>query len=129
MMPLPHRLPRSEIGWQVPPWATRAEPPRDAFQYQTMVTESVAPLALIRWHHRFDSRPELIRNHTHSRHRSIVAGQRLPIRETRPKPLPKQLVNALIASASDGRLPRFDDHGFAAGLAAWTSNDFWARPR
>ena len=47
MMPLPHRLPRSEIGWQVPPWATRAEPPRDAFQYQTMVTESVAPLALI----------------------------------------------------------------------------------
>ena len=84
MMPLPHRLPRSEIGWQVPPWATRAEPPRDAFQYQTMVTESVAPLALIRWHHRFDSRPELIRNHTHSRHRSIVAGQRLPIRETRP---------------------------------------------
>ena len=84
MMPLPHRLPRSEIGWQVPPWATRAEPPRDAFQYQTMVTESVAPLALIGWHHRFDSRPELIRNHTHSRHRSIVAGQRLPIRETRP---------------------------------------------
>jgi hypothetical protein len=84
MMPLPHRLPRSEIGWQVPPWATRAEPPRDAFQYQTMVTESVAPLVLIRWHHRFDSRPELIRNHTHSRHRSIVAGQRLPIRETRP---------------------------------------------
>src|SRR5512135_914961 len=64
MMPLPHRLPRSEIGWQVPPWATRAEPPRDAFQYQTMVTESVAPLALIGWHHRFDSRPELIRNHT-----------------------------------------------------------------
>ena len=85
MMPLPHRLPRSEIGWQVPPWATRAEPPRDAFQYQTMVTESVAPLALIRWHHRFDSRPELIRNHTHPRHRSIVAGQRLPIRETRPR--------------------------------------------
>jgi len=31
---------------------------------------------------RFDSRPELIRNHTHSRHRSIVAGQRLPIRKT-----------------------------------------------
>src|SRR5208282_1368893 len=59
MMPLPHRLPRSEIGWHVPPWATRAEPPRDAFQYQTMVTESVAPLTLIRWHHRFDSRPEL----------------------------------------------------------------------
>src|SRR4029077_216583 len=85
MMPLPHRLPRSEIGWQVPPWATRAEPPRDAFQYQTMVTESVAPLALIRWHHRFDSPPELIRNHTHPRHRSIVAGQRLPIRETRPR--------------------------------------------
>src|SRR5260370_37675780 len=84
MMPLPPRLPRSEIGWQVPPWATRAEPPRDAFQYQTMVTESVAPLALIRWHHRFDSRPELVRNHTHSRHRSIVAGQHLPIRETRP---------------------------------------------
>src|ERR1700682_6765963 len=45
MMPLPHRLPRSEIGRQVTPWATRAEPPRDAFQYQTMVTESVAPLA------------------------------------------------------------------------------------
>ena len=87
MMPLPHRLPRSEIGWQVPPWATRAEPPRDAFQYQTMVTESVAPLALIGWHHRFDSRPELIRNHTHSRHRSIVAGQRLPVRETRPRRL------------------------------------------
>src|SRR6202165_5471420 len=84
MMPLPPRRPRSEIGWQVPPWATRADPPRDAFQYQTMVTESVAPLALIRGHHRFDRRPELIRNHTHSRHRSIVAGQRLPIRETRP---------------------------------------------
>src|SRR5258705_8426293 len=49
-----------------------------------MVTESVAPLALIRWHHRFDSRPKVIRNRTHSRHRSIVAGQRLPIRETRP---------------------------------------------
>jgi hypothetical protein len=90
MMPLPHRLPRSEIGWQVPPWATRAEPPRDAFQYQTMVTESVAPLALIRWHHRFDSRPELIRNHTHPRHRSIVAGQRLPIRETRPRQAGRQ---------------------------------------
>ena len=40
-----------------------------------MVTEPVAPLALIRRHHRFDSRPEVIRNHTHSRHRSIVAGQ------------------------------------------------------
>jgi hypothetical protein len=39
-----------EIGWQVPPWATRAEPPRDALQHQTMVTESVAPLALIRNH-------------------------------------------------------------------------------
>src|SRR4029077_21175087 len=85
MMPLPHRLPRSEIGWQVPPWATRAEPPRDAFQYQTMVTESVAPLALIRWHHRFDSRPELIRNHTHPRPRSLLPGHRLHIRETRPK--------------------------------------------
>ncbi len=86
VMPLPHRLPRSEIGWQVPPWATSAESPCDPFQYQTMVTEPVAPLALIRWHHRFDSRPKLIRNHTHSRHRPIVARQRPPIRETRPKP-------------------------------------------
>jgi len=48
-------------------------------------TESVAPLALIRRHQRLDSRPEFIRNHTHSRHRSIVAGQRLAIRETRPR--------------------------------------------
>ncbi len=84
VMPLPHRLPRSEIGWQVPPWATSAESPCDPLQYQTMVTEPVAPLALIRWHHRFDSRPKLIRNHTHSRHRPIVARQRPPIRETRP---------------------------------------------
>src|ERR1700756_3356473 len=85
VMALPHGLPWSELGWQVPPWATRAESPRDAFQYQTMVTEPVAPLALIRWHQRFDNSPELIRNHTHSRHRPIVADQRLPIRETRPR--------------------------------------------
>ena len=43
MMPLPHRLPRSDIGWQDPPWATRAEPPRDAFQYQTMLTANLLP--------------------------------------------------------------------------------------
>jgi hypothetical protein len=49
-----------------------------------MVTESIAPLTHIRGHHRFDSRPEFIRNHTHSRHRSIVAAQHLPVRETRP---------------------------------------------
>ena len=84
-MALPHRLPWSEFGWQVPPWATSAESPRDPFQYQTVVTESVAPLAFIRWHQRFDSLPKLIRNYTHSRHRPIVAGQRRPIRETRPR--------------------------------------------
>jgi len=87
VMALPHRLPWSEFGWQVPPWATSAESPRDPFQYQTVVTESVAPLAFIRWHQRFDSLPKLIRNYTHSRHRPIVAGQRRPIRETRPSQL------------------------------------------
>jgi len=90
-MALPHRLPWSEFGWQVPPWATSAESPRDPFQYQTVVTESVAPLAFIRWHQRFDSLPKLIRNYTHSRHRPIVAGQRRPIRETRPRPPPGEL--------------------------------------
>src|ERR1700687_5300489 len=83
-MSLPHRLPRSEIGGQVPPRAARAEPPSDPFQDQPMVTEPIAPLTHIRRHHRFDSRPELVRNHTHSRHRPIVARQRLQIRETRP---------------------------------------------
>ncbi|EUA09266.1 putative dNA binding domain protein [Mycobacterium kansasii 732] len=50
-----------------------------------MITEPAAPLALIRWHQRFDSRPKLIRNHTHPRHQQIVAGQHLLIRETRPR--------------------------------------------
>src|ERR1700681_4544274 len=84
-MSLPHRLPRSEIGGQVPPRAARAEPPSDPFQDEPVLTEPVAPLAHIRRHQRFDSRPELVRNHTHSRHRPIVAGQRLQIRETRPR--------------------------------------------
>jgi hypothetical protein len=86
VMALPHRLLWSEIGWQIPPWATSAESPRDPFQYQTVVAEPVASLAFIRWHQRFDSRPKLIRNHTHSRHRPIVAAQRILIRETRPSP-------------------------------------------
>ena len=87
MMPLPHRLPRSEIGWHVPPWATRAEPPRDAFQHQTMVTESVAPLTLIRGHHRFDSRPELIRNHTCTNHPISIRHNTTHIKQTRPRRL------------------------------------------
>ena len=57
-----------------------------------MVTEPVAPLALIRRHHRFDSRPEVIRNHTHSRHRSIVADQHAKIRETRPSPSDREKI-------------------------------------
>ena len=72
-------------GRQVPPGAAGSEPPGDPFQDQPMVTEPVAPLALIRRHQRFDSRPELVRNHTHSRHRPIVTGQRPQIRETRPR--------------------------------------------
>src|SRR6202453_5475900 len=86
VMSRPHRLPRSEIGRQVPPRAAGAEPPGDPFQDQPMVTEPVAPLAHIRRHHRFDSRPELVRNHTHPRDRPILAGQDANIWETRPSP-------------------------------------------
>lgn len=50
-----------------------------------MVTESAAALAQIRGHHRFDRRPELIRNHTCTRYRSIVTGQHVPIGETLPR--------------------------------------------
>src|SRR6476620_5507571 len=102
-MPFPHRLPRPEIGGHVPPRAARAEPPRDPFQDQPVVTEPVAPLAHIRRHHRFDSRPELIRNHTHSRHRPIVAGKRLQIRETRPSPAALAAPLAQATSAATGR--------------------------
>ena len=45
VMSLPHRLPRSEIGRQVPPRAAGAEPPCDPFQDQPVITEPVAPLA------------------------------------------------------------------------------------
>src|SRR6202051_2347621 len=104
-MALPHRLPRSEIGGQGPPRAARAEPPSDPFQDQPVVTEPVAPLAHIRRHHRFDSRPELVRNHTHSRHRPIVAGQRLQIRETRPSPRSAASATAWsMASRNNSRL-------------------------
>ncbi len=41
-------------------------------------------LALMRRHQRLDHGPELVRNHTHSRHRPILAGQYLKIWETRP---------------------------------------------
>src|ERR1700682_6036379 len=104
-MSLPHRLPRSEIGGQVPPRAARAEPPSDPFQDQPVVTEPVAPLAHIRRHHRFDSRPELVRNHTHSRHRPIVAGHSLQIRETRPSRSPGAQTIAL-APLDDSQITR-----------------------
>src|SRR6516164_3737871 len=107
VMALPHRLPWSEFGWQVPPWATSAESPRDPFQYQTVVTESVAPLAFIRWHQRFDSLPKLIRNYTHSRHRPIVAGQRRPIRETRPSCQLAADARSAVRSFAPSREPLF----------------------
>src|SRR6516225_1688143 len=124
VMALPHRLPWSEFGWQVPPWATSAESPRDPYQYQTVVTESVAPLAFIRWHQRFDSLPKLIRNYTHSRHRPIVAGQRRPIRETRPRRVGRLLrCRGVVCrgpgrAAADGAVGRRRDVAWCAHRAA-----------
>ncbi len=49
-----------------------------------MIAKPSAGLALMRRHQRLDHGPELVRNHTHSRHRPILAGQYLKIWETRP---------------------------------------------
>ena len=74
-----------------------------------MITEPVAPLALIRRHHRFDSCPELVRNHTHPRHRAILAGQDVNIRETRPRllfPVQRQAVHQRPRVRSSASSPR-----------------------
>ena len=69
----PNRLPRPEIGGQIPPRRTGTEPPRDPLQNQPMIGEPVSPPTHIRGHQRIDRGPQLIRNHSHRVIGPIVA--------------------------------------------------------
>lgn len=51
-MPLPDRLPGTELGRQIAPWSPGPEPPRDRLQRQPVIIPRTTPPASTRRHHR-----------------------------------------------------------------------------
>jgi class 3 adenylate cyclase len=83
-MPLPQRLPGSELRRHIPPRRTRTEPPRNRFQHLAVITPPPPPAALIRGQHRLDQLPQLVGDHTSSDHSPIIGTVDRNLWETRP---------------------------------------------
>src|SRR5437762_8608461 len=85
-MPLPQRLPGSELRRHIPPRRTRTEPPCNRFQHLAVITPPPPPAALIRGQHRLDQLPQLVGDHTSSDHSPIIGVVDRNLWETRPSP-------------------------------------------
>src|SRR5205814_9912370 len=83
-MPLPQRLPGSELRRHIPPRRTRTEPPCNRFQHLAVITPPPPPAALIRGQHRLDQLPQLVGDHTSSDHSPIIGVVDRNLWETRP---------------------------------------------
>src|SRR5437773_9555650 len=86
-MPLPQRLPGSELRRHIPPRRTRTEPPCNRFQHLAVITPPPPPAALIRGQHRLDQLPQLVGDHTSSDHSPIIGVVDRNLWETRPRPV------------------------------------------
>src|SRR5947207_13680082 len=105
-MPLPQRLPGSELRRHIPPRRTRTEPPCNRFQHLAVITPPPPPAALIRGQHRLDQLPQLVGDHTSSDHSPIIGVVDRNLWETRPSQVPAPTFVGL-----SGRLDAGKRHG------------------
>src|SRR6476469_1023327 len=87
-MAFPHRLPRAELDWQVPPRRTRAIPPRDALQRPPMIRPRASHTTLRGRQQRLHNSPDLVREHPITHHSKIITDdliQNWQTRSSRPR--------------------------------------------
>ena len=86
-MPLPHRLPRTEIGRQITPGHPRPVAVDRTLDQRTVRLHRLAHRTLQRREQRLDPSPHLIAEHCRTRHPHSITGQARSTTETRPRRL------------------------------------------
>lgn len=83
----PDRLPSPELLGEVKPRTAEPEPRRDAFQRAPVIVPRTTPATSATGKHRLDNTPQLVRDHTRSKHQPIITPARPPVKQTRPSQL------------------------------------------
>ena len=94
-VPLPQRLPRPELGRDIPPGQAAPVSVDDALEYSTVVSKRAPATTLRRGQERGQPGPLNVGQDRSARHRYSIAHPDPPISETRPRPVRIRLVEQL----------------------------------